>query len=78
MAKKYLVGVDLGTSATKAALYSTDGSLVAECTVDVPIHYPEPAVVEQENEDFYNNDLLFNMNTLKDYEYVKKNLEKIE
>ena len=53
MAKKYLVGVDLGTSATKAALYSTDGSLVAECTVDVPIHYPEPAVVEQENEDFY-------------------------
>jgi xylulokinase len=54
MAKKYLIGVDLGTSATKSALYSTDGKLIAESTVDVPIHYPEPAVVEQENEDFYN------------------------
>ncbi len=53
MAKKYLIGVDLGTSATKSALYSIDGKLIADCTVNVPIHYPEPAVVEQENEDFY-------------------------
>ena len=53
MAKKYLIGVDLGTSATKSALYLEDGSLVAENTIEVPIYYPEPAVVEQENEDFY-------------------------
>lgn len=53
MANKYLIGVDLGTSATKAALYHVDGSLVAEITTDVPIYYPEPGVVEQENEDFY-------------------------
>ena len=53
MGKKYLIGVDLGTSATKSALYAVDGTLIAEKTVDVPIHYPEPAVVEQDNEDFY-------------------------
>jgi xylulokinase len=53
MAKKYLIGVDLGTSATKSALYSIDGTLIADFTVDIPIHYPEPAVVEQDNEDFY-------------------------
>jgi xylulokinase len=53
MAKKYLIGVDLGTSATKAALYDIEGSLLAERTTDVPIHYPQPAVVEQDNEDFY-------------------------
>jgi len=53
MAKTYLIGVDLGTSATKAALYHSDGTLVAESTVNVPIYYPEPAVVEQDNEDFY-------------------------
>lgn len=53
MANTYLVGVDLGTSATKAALYNIDGTLVAENTVNVPIYYPEPAVVEQDNEDFY-------------------------
>ena len=53
MSKKYLIGVDLGTSATKAALYQIDGKMVAEATAAVPIHYPEPGVVEQENEDFY-------------------------
>lgn len=53
MAKKYLVGVDLGTSATKAAIYQTDGVQVASSTAEVPIHYPEPAVVEQDSEDFY-------------------------
>ena len=29
MNEKYLIGVDLGTSSTKAALYRTDGTLVA-------------------------------------------------
>lgn len=53
MAKKYLIGVDLGTSATKAAVYDLAGKLVAEALVEVPIHYPQPGVVEQENEDFY-------------------------
>jgi xylulokinase len=53
MQKKYLIGVDLGTSSTKAALFDTDGTLVAESTVEVPIYYPRPGVVEQENDDFY-------------------------
>ena len=55
MQKKYLIGVDLGTSATKAALYQTDGTLVAEAAVEVPLFYPTPGVVEQENEDFYSS-----------------------
>ena len=54
MAKQeYLIGVDLGTSATKAALYRLDGTLVAEASAEVPLYYPEPGVVEQENDDFY-------------------------
>ena len=53
MAKRYLVGVDLGTSSTKSALYAVDGELVAESAVEVPIYYPKPGVVEQENDDFY-------------------------
>ncbi len=53
MQKRYLIGVDLGTSSTKSALYTTDGTLVASATVDVPIYYPAPGVVEQENDDFY-------------------------
>jgi len=51
--RRYLIGVDLGTSATKAALYTTDGDMVASASMEVPILYPRPGVVEQENDDFY-------------------------
>ena len=53
MAGNYLLGVDLGTSSTKAALYTVDGTLVAEASAEVPLHNPQPGVVEQEHEDFY-------------------------
>jgi sugar (pentulose or hexulose) kinase len=53
MQPKYLIGVDLGTSATKAALYTPDGRLAAEASQEVPLYYPSPGVVEQESEDFY-------------------------
>jgi xylulokinase len=53
MAKKYLIGVDLGTSGTKAALYQIDGVKIAEASVEVPIYYPKPGVVEQDSKDFY-------------------------
>ena len=48
-----MIGVDLGTSGTKAALYQIDGKLIAAASVEVPLFYPKPGVVEQENEDFY-------------------------
>jgi len=53
MSQEYLIGVDLGTSSTKSALYRSDGALVAEFAEEVPIYYPRPGVVEQENDDFY-------------------------
>lgn len=53
MSSQYLLGVDLGTSSTKAALYTVGGELVAQSTVEVPLYTPRPGVVEQENEDFY-------------------------
>jgi xylulokinase len=53
MKPNYLIGVDLGTSGTKAALYQADGRLVAQSSLEVPIYYPKPGIVEQENDDFY-------------------------
>jgi len=53
MKEQLLIGVDLGTSATKASLYRLDGSLVAEASREVPLYYPTAGVVEQENLDFY-------------------------
>jgi xylulokinase len=53
MAKKYLIGVDLGTSSTKSALYQIDGKLISEASVEVRLYHPKPGVVEQDNDDFY-------------------------
>ena len=53
MDEQFVIGVDLGTSATKAAIFRPDGSFIAEATVDVPLYYPRPGVVEQDNDDFY-------------------------
>src|SRR5664280_3694486 len=53
MSRRYLVGVDLGTSSTKAALCQTDGVAVATATAEVRLYYPQPGVVEQRNDDFY-------------------------
>ncbi len=55
LGKTYLIGVDLGTSSTKAALYTSAGELIASAVQDVPIYYPRPGVVEQENDDFYSS-----------------------
>jgi molecular chaperone DnaK (HSP70) len=41
MQKKYLIGVDLGTSGTKAALYQIDGKLVAEASQGGPSLLPQ-------------------------------------
>jgi xylulokinase len=53
MKQKYLVGVDLGTSATKAALYRIDGQLISQASAEVPLHHRKPGEVEQEHNDFY-------------------------
>lgn len=53
MVKKYLIGVDLGTSSTKSALYTREGQLAAEASMEVPLYYPSPGIVEQDNDDFY-------------------------
>ena len=53
MPKRYLIGVDLGTSGTKAALYQIDGKLISEASVEVPLFHPKPGVVEQKFEDIY-------------------------
>lgn len=49
----YLLGIDLGTTATKAALYRIDGSMVGEGRADVTISHPEPHRVEQDMSEFY-------------------------
>jgi len=53
MKKPFLLGVDLGTTATKAALYRTDGVLISEARAEVPLEHPKPGWAEQSLDDIY-------------------------
>src|ERR1039458_7699806 len=51
--RRLLLGVDLGTTGTKAALYDADARLISEGRAEVPLYHPKPGLVEQNLEDFY-------------------------
>jgi len=53
MNKSYLIGVDLGTTGTKAAIFDQDGQLKALAYEETKLYYPKPGWVEQDPEDFY-------------------------
>ncbi len=48
-----LVGVDLGTTGTKAALYTAAGETLAEAGAETPLRWRGPGDVDQDPEDFY-------------------------
>ena len=51
---KYLLGIDIGTSGTKAALFDTEGALVRSVTVEYPLSQPKNGWAEQNPEDWWN------------------------
>ena len=52
---RYVVGVDIGTSAVKSGLIDKDGVLVALASEELPLRHPRPGWVEQDLEDFYSS-----------------------
>ena len=51
--KPLLLGIDIGTSACKAALFTKDGTLAATASASYPTHYPKPGWVEQSPNDWW-------------------------
>ena len=50
MAEHYLIGIDIGTQGTKAALFAEDGRCVAEAFQKSELYQPSPGVVEENPE----------------------------
>ncbi len=44
----YLLGIDQGTTQTTAVVVDEEGNIVAQNSVQVPIHFPQPSWVEQD------------------------------
>ena len=53
MEKPYLIGIDIGTSACKVAIFEKSGSVVAAASGDYPVYYPEEGWAEQNPEEWW-------------------------
>ncbi|MGR6546391.1 gluconokinase [Paenibacillus tundrae] len=49
----YMIGVDIGTTSTKAVLFEQNGTIVSQGSADYPLHTPTPAIAEQDAEDIF-------------------------
>jgi xylulokinase len=52
-AEDAVLGVDVGTTAVKAAVVAADGRLLGSASVEYPTSYPRPGWVEQDPEDWW-------------------------
>ncbi|MCI6004276.1 MAG: xylulokinase [Blautia sp.] len=53
MNKPYLLGIDIGTSACKVAVFDREGHVVAAASGDYPVYYPEEGWAEQNPEEWW-------------------------
>ena len=54
MDNKYLIGIDIGTSGTKSALFDTKGHVIASATAEYPLYQPQNGWAEQDPSDWWN------------------------
>lgn len=53
MEKPYLLGIDIGTSACKIAVFHRDGRVAAQATGDYPVYYPKEGWAEQNPDEWW-------------------------
>ncbi len=49
----YILGIDVGTTGTKALLIDPAGAVVASATEEYPLHTPRPGWAEQDPQDWW-------------------------
>ena len=51
--KEYLLGIDIGTSSCKVAIFDRGGAVMASATAEYPVFYPHPGWAEQRPQDWW-------------------------
>ena len=51
--KNYLLGIDVGTSACKVAVFTREGVVLAQAQREYPVYHPAPGQVEQDPNEWY-------------------------
>jgi gluconokinase len=50
---KYMIGIDIGTTSTKAVLFSKEGEVITSFSKGYPLYSPTPSVAEQDPAEIY-------------------------
>ena len=50
---EHIIGIDIGTTSTKAVLFTSKGEVIAERSTGYPLHSPHPEIQEQDPEEIY-------------------------
>jgi xylulokinase len=51
--KELLIGIDVGTTSTKAVVFDPGGNILAQAAQEYPTYYPLPNWAEQDPEDWW-------------------------
>ena len=54
MSKDYLLGIDIGTSACKVAIFDKNGQVMASANGDYPVYYPHEGWAQQKPDEWWN------------------------
>lgn len=50
---RYVIGVDIGTTGTKAVLFTETGAVVGKALIEYPLYSPTPATAEQDPDEIF-------------------------
>lgn len=53
MARQLLIGIDIGTTSTKAVAFDSQGAILGQASQEYPTHYPNPNWAEQNPDDWW-------------------------
>ena len=60
MSKDYLLGIDIGTSACKVAIFNKNGKVMASANGDYPVYYPHEGWAQQKPDEWWHAALFAN------------------
>jgi gluconokinase len=53
MDRQYMIGIDIGTTSTKAVLFEENGRVVSKADQGYPLYAPQPSIAEQDPEEIF-------------------------
>ncbi len=71
---KYLIGMDIGTSSTRAIIINEDGKLIASASADYPLITPKPGWAEQNPNDWWEASIKVLRKVLQDSKVSPKDI----